>query len=258
MHRRALGIDGTRDGWIAVVLDDDAVAEVVCAHELAGLLDDVGDVPTGIDIPIGLLDAPRRAADVAARSLLGRAAASVFAAPCRAVVDAFRAGDLSDHAAATALSRRVTGMGISRQTWNIVPKIAEVDALVDGGATPHEVHPELAFRLCAGRPLAGKRSWNGLMARLELLRGLGVIPPSRIDGCGDRVAPDDVVDAAVVAWTVAGLHRAAGLDSHPPVPQEFDRGRPVAIWTRPCPGVAGPSQPSGSDVRSVRRRRRSR
>lgn len=232
MSRRALGVDGTRDGWIAVVIDDDAVTEVVCVTDLAALLDRVGGVPTGIDIPIGLLDTPRRAADVAARSRLGRASSSVFAAPCRAVVDAFRAGDLTDHAAATALSRRVTGMGISRQAWNIVPKIAEVDALVDRGVTPHEVHPELAFRVRAGRPLAGKRTWNGLMARLDLLRGLGIILPTRIDGCGDRAAPDDVVDAAIVAWTVAGLHGSAGLDSHPPVPQEFDRGRPVAIWTR--------------------------
>lgn len=233
LSRRALGIDGARGGWLAVALHGDRVAEVTCVADLAALLDRAGDVPTGIDIPIGLVDTPRRAADVAARSRLGRVASSVFAAPCRAVVDAFRAGDLTDHAAATALSRLVTGTGISRQTWNIVPKIAEVDALVDRGATPYEVHPELAFRLRAGRPLAGKRTWNGLMARLDLLRTLGIVLPTRIDGCGARVAPDDVVDAAIVAWTVAGLHRPAGLDSHPPEPREFDRGRPVAIWTRP-------------------------
>lgn len=233
MGARALGVDGTRHGWVAVVLGDDTLEDVVCVPDLASLLGRVGDIPTAIDIPIGLLDAPRRAADVAARSLLGRAASSVFAAPCRAVVDAYRAGDLADHAGATALSRRVTGQGLSRQTWNLVPKIAEVDALVERGATLCEVHPELAFRVLAGHPLAGKRTWNGLMARLELLRGVGITLPTRVDGCGGGVAPDDVVDAAIVAWTAAGLHRPAGLDSHPAVPREFDRGRPIAIWTRP-------------------------
>ena len=233
MTRRAVGVDGARDGWVAVMLADDVVDDVVCVPDLATLVDRVGDVPTGVDIPIGLVDHPRRAADVAVRSQLGRGGSSVFAAPCRAVVDAYRAGDVADHAAANALSRRVTGRGLSRQSWNIVPKIAETDAVVDGGATLLEVHPELAFRLRAGRPLAGKRTWNGLMARLDVLRDLGITLPSSVDGCGDRVAPDDVADAAIVAWTAAGLHRPGGLTSHPASPQEFDRGRPIAIWTRP-------------------------
>lgn len=230
--QRAVGIDGTRGGWVVVVVDDDRIADVWRVTRLATVVERVGAVPIGIDIPVGLLDRPRRTADVAARAQLAHTASSVFPAPCRSVVDAYRSGTVTQHGAATALSRHVTGVGLSRQTWNLVDKIAEADALVEGGVGLWEVHPELAFHLRAGRTLAGKRSWNGVMARLAILRGLGVLLPDRVEG-GDRLQPDDVVDAAIVAWTVAGLHHAAGLRSHPEPPVESDRGRPVAIWTRP-------------------------
>jgi hypothetical protein len=58
------------------------------------------------------------------------------------------------------------------------------------------------------------------------LRALGLELPDHVEG-GDRLAPDDVLDAAIVAWTATGLHDRAGLRS-----QEWDRGRPIAIWTR--------------------------
>lgn len=226
-----MGVDGTRGGWVAVTLDTGRVDDVRRVPDLFTLVEQVGDVPIAVDVPIGLVDGPRRAADVAARALLSGSAASVFPAPCRAVVDGYRAGTVGDHATANALSRREVGVGLSAQTWNIVDKIAEADALVDRGAALYEVHPELAFRLCAGRPLARKRSWNGAMARLDLLRRRGVVLPAVIDG-GDRLPIDDVFDAAVAAWTAAGLHGTTGLRPHPDPVQEWDRGRPVAIWTR--------------------------
>ncbi|CAN5821806.1 hypothetical protein BH23ACT10_BH23ACT10_01280 [soil metagenome] len=228
----AVGLDGTRDGWIAVVLRDDRVDTVTRVPDLASVAARFGSVPIAVDIPIGLVDGPRRAADVAARSQLSGSASSVFPAPCRSVVDGYRAGSLTDHAAANALAREVTGAGLSRQTWAILPKIAEADAAVEGGGDLYEVHPELSFRLLAGRRLDGKRTWNGMMARLALLRTVGIELPQTIEGV-DRVPADDVFDAAVVAWTAAGLHDVVGLRSHPAQPGEWDRGRPIAIWTRP-------------------------
>lgn len=229
---RAVGVDGTRGGWVAVVVVDDRVADVWHVKAFATVVERAGAVPIGVDIPIGLLDRPRRAADVAVRATLAHTRSSVFPAPCRSVVDAYRAGAIADHDGATALSRRVVGVGLSRQTWNLVDKIAEVDELVERGVDLREVHPELAFHLRATRPLAGKRSWNGVMARVRILRTLGLVLPDHVEG-GERVSPDDVFDAAIVAWTAAGLHRPAGLRSHPPTPEEWDRGRPVAVWTRP-------------------------
>lgn len=227
----AIGLDGTRGGWIAVVLDDIGVSVVTRVPDIASVTRRYPDVPVAVDIPVGLIDEARREADVAARSQLSRTASSVFTAPPRSVVDAYRAGALCDHAAANALSRQVTGAGLSRQTWAILPKIAEADAQVERGITLYEVHPELSFRLLAGQPLAGKRSWNGVMARLALLRSVGVELPQAIDGA-DRVPPDDVFDTAVAAWTAAGVHHAAGLRPHPTHTRQRDRGRSIAIWTR--------------------------
>ncbi|HSJ44994.1 MAG TPA: DUF429 domain-containing protein [Euzebyales bacterium] len=232
MQLRAVGVDGTRGGWVAVVVVGDEIADVWRVADLATVADRVGAVPFGIDIPVGLLDRARRSADVAARAQLAHTASSVFPAPCRSVVDAFRAGAVRDHDGANALSRRVIGVGLSRQTWNLVDKIAEADALVERGVELREVHPELAFHQRAVRPLASKRTWNGVMARLAILRALGLELPDHVEG-GDRLAPDDVLDAAIVAWTAAGAHHRAELRSNPDPPREWDRGRPIAIWTRP-------------------------
>src|SRR5207248_8623660 len=85
--------------------------------------------------------------------------------------------------------------GVSRQAFNLLPKIAEVDALV----TPtrqsqvREVHPELAFAaLAGGVPMAWpKRTAAG---RAERLAALHVADVPRLRGA----APDDVLDALAV------------------------------------------------------------
>ncbi|MBP1156496.1 putative RNase H-like nuclease [Paenibacillus sp. PvR052] len=78
-----------------------------------------------IDMLIGLAAAtePRRC-DVLARQLLklGRAS-SIFPAPVREVLTA------SDYVDANALQRRVSGRGLSRQSWALVPKIRSLDEL---------------------------------------------------------------------------------------------------------------------------------
>lgn len=228
----AVGVDGTRGGWLMVVVDDSGVVDAARVGTLAAAVGRVGgDVAIAVDIPIGLVDAPRRDADVAARTLLTGAASSVFPAPCRSVVDAYRARTVTDHASANALSRQVVGAGLSAQTWNILDKVAEADDLIAAGADLHEVHPELCFRLLAGRPLSHKRSWNGVMERLALLRAAGLDPPAHVEG-GARVPPDDVLDAAIAAWTAAGLHRPDVMRGHPDPPTQWDRGRPIVIWTR--------------------------
>ena len=101
-----VGIDGCRSGWIAVVISN---AGEVSAHHLY-LIDDVAAVAPdakviAIDIPIGLPEAGRRQADLAARDFLGRRRNSVFHTPVRAALEA------ATHAEATAASLRVTGAG---------------------------------------------------------------------------------------------------------------------------------------------------
>lgn len=232
MSGLAVGLDGTREGWVAVVLDDGRVADVQRVGDPSVAARRWEGASICIDIPVGLLDVARRDTDVAARAQLAHTRSSVFPAPCRSVVDGWAAGRLADHAAANALSRRVTGAGLSVQSWNLVPKVAQADRAVAAGVDLLEVHPELAFHLLTGRALAGKRTWNGVLARLDALRAVGVDLPSHVDG-GDQLPPDDVLDAAIVAWTAAARHQPGGLRSHPAEPVQHDRGRPIAIWTRP-------------------------
>src|SRR5690242_14084991 len=86
---RVTGVDACRGGWVAVSLDGTGPAAVRVHETLAGLLGPGGGaeaaVVTGIDMPLGLLAAGWREADLAARARLGPRRSSVFAIPPRAV-----------------------------------------------------------------------------------------------------------------------------------------------------------------------------
>jgi predicted RNase H-like nuclease len=244
--RRAVGLDGCADGWVAVELVDGRVRRVeVAARLLDVLAREAEPVSAAADVPIGLLDGPRDA-DAAARRLLPGRASSVFSTPPRAVVEAWRAGTVATHAEASALTRDVTGKGLSQQAWRLVPKIAEADEVVAGGTGLLEVHPEVAFAVAAGEPLPRKRSWAGLSARRGLLARLGVRLPARFAG-DDLAAPDDVVDAAICAWVADGAAQGGPLLTVPTATAQRDHGRPVVVHARQV--GAGRVPPVGLDPR---------
>src|SRR5258705_13925476 len=117
------GIDGCRGGWVSFKVDLSSLNTSVELIDLSSILKGKPDdlAMLGIDIPIGLLDGSR-ACDKAARKLLGQPrGTSVFAAPCRASLSE------SNHAAASATNRRITGRGLSQQAWGITSKIKQVD-----------------------------------------------------------------------------------------------------------------------------------
>ncbi len=231
--RRVLGVDGCAAGWVVVRLNDGALAEVEVVEALAEAVRDAEVDAVAVDIPIGLVDAPRDA-DAAARTLLPGRASSVFSTPPRSVVDGARAGELTEHAAATARAVEVMGAGISMQAWRLVPKIVEADDLVAGGHDLREVHPEVAFAVLAGAALPRKRSWAGITTRRALLERHGVTLPDRFPG-DEGVAPDDVVDAAVCAWVADGLAGAGQLLTVPEATDQRDHDRPVVITARVPP-----------------------
>jgi predicted RNase H-like nuclease len=230
--RRALGLDGCPAGWAAVLLVDGAVAATAVVATAAEALQRLGPDAVGVDMPIGLVDGADRAADVAARRALRPGGASVFNAPARSVVTAWQEGRIRSYADAVAVSRAAAGKGLSQQSWRLVAKIAEIDAVASSAAVPVlEVHPEVCFRELAGAPLAPKRSWNGLAARHRLLRDVGVDLPDQAHD-GHRCAADDLLDAAAVAWTAAGLLAGEKLLRYPPVTVQIARGRPIEIVAR--------------------------
>jgi predicted RNase H-like nuclease len=212
------GADGCRAGWVLAMLyplhpdgpGETAVGGMETAGgrlvvEVVGRLDGaIGDVASGrlaalaVDMPMGLPDDGPRACDVAARRRLGPRRSSVFPTPVRATLDA------PTYAEALARSRAASGRGLSRQAFNLLAKIAELDAVVRPELQDRvvEAHPEMAFARLAGGPCVHpKRSAAGRAERLALLHraGLGDLSALRLPGA----APDDVLDAVALTLTAA-------------------------------------------------------
>jgi predicted RNase H-like nuclease len=221
---RVLGVDGCVDGWIVVELTDDRVSDCRFAPSFTEIAS-TDAIVIGVDIPLGHAMSGPRHADVAAKLELGARRSSVFHAPTPTALEQ------PNHAAASAAQRAATGLGLSMQAWRLGPKI--LDATPAWAADPErvrEVHPEVSFQaLTEGSPLPGKKTWAGHRARSNLLRAAGIEVPDDPGAAGVRGTPDDVCDAAVVAWTAARVARGEAL-SLPEPPEHDVLGRPVAIW----------------------------
>ena len=162
-------------------------------------------------MPIGLperVGAGGRAAENCVRPLLGARQSSVFSVPSRAAIYAADYREACRIAQATSEPPRK----VSKQLFNIAPKIREVDealrATPRAAARVFEVHPELAFwRLNGGRALTEPKKVKsrpyepGLTLRRRLLIAAGL--------------PDDAVNA-LAAQGRGGRRsaRRAGLRRH--------------------------------------------
>lgn len=209
-----VGVDGYRGGWIAAELHTKSTA--VLFRIFATFPDLVTHysepVVLGIDVPIGLEEHGSRACDGAARKLLGfPKSSSVFSAPVRGILEC------PAWAEANERSKALRGKGISRQTFGIMPKIAEVDAMMREDLSLQEriveVHPEVSFRAISGgrAPLSKKKRVQGFEERRDLL--LAALPGILIPATRPEVralagaAADDVLDAIAAAWTALRFAR---------------------------------------------------
>jgi predicted RNase H-like nuclease len=237
-HAPAAGIDGCRAGWFYVELDATGGSRHGVASSFAGTIGELRRANLVlVDIPIGLPGAglQARECDMAARQAISPRGSTIFPAPSRAALDA------KDYAAACAANQDETGRRISRQCWNIVPKIREADRYLRR-ATGHppirEMHPEVAFwALNGGKPLmTRKKSRVGLEERLAVLERY--LPDARAvfadcEAAYRRkdVARDDIVDA--MAGAVTGTLRPA-LATFPARPARDGAGLPMEIvYARP-------------------------
>jgi predicted RNase H-like nuclease len=222
------GIDGCRGGWVGFKVDLASLCTSVELIDLPSILtkkpDDLAIL--AIDIPIGLLDGSR-ACDKAARRLLGQPrGTSVFAVPCRASLSE------QNHAAASATNLRITGRGLSQQAWGIAPKIKQVDdgITADCQKWVFEVHPEVCFWALAGeRPMAhGKKTKAGVDERFALLRSVFPDIEHSLQDRPASVGKDDVLDAAVAAWTALRINR--GEAQRVCEPERDANGLETTIW----------------------------
>jgi predicted RNase H-like nuclease len=222
------GIDGCRGGWVSFRVDLASLNTSVELIDLPLILrnkpDDIAIL--AIDIPIGLLEGPR-ACDKAARKLLGQPrGSSVFPAPCRPALGA------QTYAEGSSINRQKTTKGLSQQAWGIAPKIKQVDDAItsDCQRWAFEVHPEVCFWALAGeRPMAqGKRTKVGVSERLDLLRPVFPDIEHFLQNRPHNTGKDDLLDAAVAAWTALRLWK--GEARQVCEPERDTKGLEATIW----------------------------
>jgi predicted RNase H-like nuclease len=220
------GADGCPTGWVVCRRNGDGSLDIQVVKALADICEGLSIL--AVDMPFGLLDVPRpggRDCEREARKRLPGKTSSVFPGPCRPALDG------ESYTQANAISKKL-GIGLTRQMFNILPKVREIDTLLR--ARPelrtmlHEAHPELAFaRMNGGRPLLSKkRRPEGYAERRRLLGEHGFpVEVDRIAGA----ARDDVLDAIACCRTAALI--AAGTATRLGPAEARDRyGLAMNIW----------------------------
>ena len=230
----AWGVDGCPAGWFYFALD-------ATGKYCYGIVEDLREITDRanpqdrvlVDIPIGLRNGPR-CCDWLARCRLGRRRSSVFPAPARAALQAVGYDD------ACRRNQKATGKKLSKQTFNILPKVHAVDDLLQrdekARAIVQEVHPELCFWALKDEvPMVHNkkaRARAGFKERMAVLKGCwdgAEAAACEVCACYPRkqVACDDIADAMVAALTA----RAYALKSLPEQPPEDAVGLPMQmVW----------------------------
>jgi predicted RNase H-like nuclease len=237
-----LGADGCRGGWLAVKIALDNSWEVKLFKKFSQLWDYYPQASLLlVDIPIGLRQgSPRprsaerleRRCDQEARKLLGARKSCVFRVPCRSAVYA------RTYDQALARNEKLTGTRLFNATWNIVPKIREVDEFLaahrEARPLVREMHPELCFWSLNGcRPLQySKAKEAGYRERLELLQTYYPQAQALLDHglsayLRKEVKRDDILDALCGALTARkGFANLSAI----PLKPEWDRqGLPMEM-----------------------------
>ena len=221
MTSTVVGVDGTRDGWIAIAMSEGGRLSGGVSPTFRQLLDSHADASiVAVDVPIGAPDVEHypRLADVQAEAMIHRRRSSVFRVP---IAEALAA---STYTEANEISRRHGLPGISQQAWALAPKIRDVEP---HGTDPRvrEIHPEVSFAALAGGPVFfSKRTWKGFRERMQLLSSAS-LDPTAVTGDLGRASVDDVLDALVAMWSARriadGAARSLPPDAAFPAP---------AIW----------------------------
>ncbi len=222
------GLDGCRGGWLMVGLDTSNRRFTVDFTHSWQALDLSSFALAAVDMPIGLADTGPRACDLAARALLPRGRKSSVFAPPRRYMLACRSWE-----SAQAEGRRRDGVGLSKQSWNLIAKIAEIDRHIGPSDQERlrEAHPELIFHNLNGwRALPPKKTPEGANLRRAILARHGIDFASDEPKFQRRLAgPDDLFDAAACALAAERILAGRGCRL-PPDPTHDRRGLRMEIW----------------------------
>jgi predicted RNase H-like nuclease len=240
------GVDGCPAGWLVVFR---SVENHCHKARIVGSLVDVflaceRPKVAAVDIPIGLLSISKsggRVADKECRKVLGRyRQSSIFPPPSRATINATSFLEACE----IELANSVPPKKVNQQTFNIMKKIREADAIaLRFQGSIFECHPEVSFwamnnRLAMRLPKKGSRKADagnyresGSTERRELLIRNGYSEDflaTRL-GSAKQCSSNDFIDACAAAWTARRILKGEAI-RFPSAADFDDRGLDMAIW----------------------------
>jgi predicted RNase H-like nuclease len=239
-----VGVDGCSAGWFAVFLSVENEKSCKWRVELfpkfSFLFDflreeyELEDFLLLIDIPIGLKagGSGERLSDFGARRILKTRKSSIFPVPCREAVYA------ESYEKACKINLELAGKSISKQAWNIVPKVREVDSyLIENEIIREnvkEVAPEICFQEFSGFSMEfSKKSLNGFFERIKTVRTVYQLTDEIVENALSKyrrkeVAKDDILDALAAAIT-AKMGYENGFEYVPSNPETDSKGLKIQM-----------------------------
>ncbi|TCI39414.1 MULTISPECIES: DUF429 domain-containing protein [unclassified Exiguobacterium] len=199
-----VGIDGARGGWVRITYDSISLCLTI-SEQLEDLL--IDGAMHFVDMPndLGTISNPDRTCDAWMRAQLKQRKSSIFTPPIQDVVME------QTYEAANVRSRELIGKGISKQAWNLVPRIREFQTIT--AEDVYESHPEVCFAVMTGHEADfSKKTEAGEAERIELLRRYSKSSPWKWKMSNVKV--DDIIDACILA-VAAYEAGTTGLETHP-------------------------------------------
>jgi predicted RNase H-like nuclease len=200
-----IGIDGCRAGWITTqILDNQLISFQIIENLNDDYLKQSNLSHIGIDIPLQLSHTGKRLAEVEARALLKKRACTIFSPP---TLNALSAKNYID---ACEVNFKECGKRISKQSWNLFPKIIEAHKFLENNSISKlgvfEVHPELSFMAMNDMNLveASKKTDIGKEIRIKLIKKF--FPTFSFELVRNKykknqVLDDDILDSISVLWS---------------------------------------------------------
>ena len=202
--KKIAGIDGSKGGWVCVSGYENNYKELKFEK-----LKEFNDIKLKnfnlvlVDIPIGLdtdLKKGGRIVDKLARKELLTNKSSIFNAPSRLVLNA------KNYEEANKINKS-KGMGLSKQSWNLVKKIKEVDEYIRNSnlTIVFESHPEIIFQIMKRDKVSSKKkNKEGIIERRNLLVKSGfdkVFLERNLSAKDNFYKQDDFIDACSLFWS---------------------------------------------------------
>lgn len=202
--KKIAGIDGSKGGWVCVSGYENNFKELKFEK-----LKEFNDIKSKdfnlvlVDIPIGLdinLKKGGRIVDKLARKELLTNKSSIFNAPSRLVLEA------KNYEEANKINKN-KGMGLSKQSWNLVKKIKEVDDFIRNSNKTiiFESHPEIIFQVMKRDKVSTKKKNDeGIIERRNLLEKNGfnkVFLKRNLSAKDSFYKKDDFIDACSLFWS---------------------------------------------------------